>query len=311
MRRGRGHPFKQVTLAWMEGTGGCDGAGAEATAASPALTPLATAARITLEQHYRVTTRYSHARGAYAELCHLFPDAHLQTLSTAMLRTWIAHMRRNGNRASTINAKLSAVGVMFGYFEIEGRKVPYVREALAPKWWMTPETEARAIAWCHAHGAADFAEYIRWTVLTGLRVEETLRVQRQHFTGLGTDHPSLTVPGTKTRAAQATIPLLPEAADIAMRLMGHEGAATDHLFRVRYVALQLRWKACRKALGLEGIHGATLKSFRRSFARIATERGLPPDMLRQYMRHEHLATTAGYLRLVGGYGTEQMREWFR
>lgn len=55
---------------------------------------------------------------------------------------------------------------------------------------------------------------------------------------------------------------------------------------------------------------ATLKAFRRSFARHATERGLPPDMLRQYLRHEHLATTAGYLKLVGGYTTEHLRPWF-
>lgn len=311
MRRRRGHPFGSITTMWMAADSG-NGVDAQTPPSStPALTPLAKAARTVLEQHYSVTTRYGHARAAYAELCHLFPDAHLETLNKAMLQTWVAYMRRRGNKPSTINCKLSVVGVMFGYFDIEGRTVPFVRESPVPMWWLTPETEKLAIAWCHTAQAIDLAEYIRWTVLTGLRVEETLRVQRQHFTRLETDQPSLTVPGTKTRAAQATIPLLPEAAALAIRLLGEEGSATDHLFRVRYVALQRRWQECRKALGLEGIHGATLKSFRRSFARIATERGLPPDMLRQYMRHEHLATTAGYLRLVGGYGTEQMRQWFR
>lgn len=302
--RGKGRPLKPVTETWM--------AGAETSSpSSPGLTPLATAARIVLEQHYRATTRYKHARFAFAELCHYFPDAHLETLTKDMLQTWVARMRLNGNRPNTINAKLSTVGVLFTYFDLEGCKVPYVSKGKDPQWWLTPETEARAIAWCHENGFTDLAEYIRWTVLTGLRVQESLRVQRQHFTGLGSDRPSLTVPGTKTRAAQATIPLLPEAAAIAVRLLGDGGAVTDHLFRVRYIALQQRWFACRKALGLENTYGATLKAFRRSFARIATERGVPTDMLRQYMRHELLSTTEGYLRLVGGYRTEQLREWFR
>jgi integrase len=295
----------------MEGSRAGDGDALALSSPSAGPTPLEAAARIVLEQHYRVTTRYGHARAAFAELCLLFPAAHLETLTKDMLRAWIAHMRRKGNKPSTINCKLSVVGVMFGYFDIKGREVPFVAQPAVPMWWMTPETEKRAIAWCRANDADALANYIRWTVLTGLRVEETLRVQRQHFTGLGTAHPSLTVPGTKTRAAQAAIPLLPEAVDIAVRLLGSEGAATDRIFPMRYDKLQRGWKECRKALGLEGVHGATLKALRRSFARIATERGVPPDMLRQYMRHELLATTAGYLRLVGGYGTEQMRQWFR
>lgn len=307
MRRGKGRPFGEATRRYMQGSD--DSVASSITATT--LTPLKAATQVVLEQHYRATTRYGHARTAFAELCSLFPDASLESLTKEMLLTWRTRMRLAGNKASTVNCKLSVIGVLFAHFDIEGPRVPYVREIPAPQWWLTPETEKRVLAWCLTNDVADFADYVRWTVLTGLRVEETLRVQRQHFTGLDTEHPSLTVPGTKTRAAQATIPLLPEAADIAVRLMGAEGLATDHLFAVRYVALQRLWQTCRKALGLDGIHGATLKSFRRSFARIATERGLPPDMLRQYMRHEHLATTAGYLRLVGGYGTEQMRQWFR
>lgn len=302
----RGRPFTATTLAWLA-PHDVDG---ESTTMSPTLTPLRHATRVVLEQHYRQTSRYRQSRTAFAELCHLFPDAHLETLTTVMLREWIARMRLKGNRSSTINCKLSVVGVLFSHFEIEGRKVPYVAKGHELKWWLTPELEDAAVTWLRTNCCDDLADYVRWTVLTGLRVEESLRVQRQHLTGFSIHQPSLTVPGTKSRAAQSTIPLFHEAANIAMRRLGLEGAPTDHLFDVPYVILQREWQRCRNAIGLEGTHGATLKAFRRSFARHATERGLPPDMLRQYLRHEHLSTTAGYLKLVGGYSTEHLRQWF-
>lgn len=274
-------------------------------------TPLVQATAIVLEQHYRHTTRYRQSRTAYKQLCALFPDATLEDLSIAMLRQWVVVMRARGNVPSTINCKLSTVGKLFKHFDVYGRKVPYVAKAKDLKWWLTPEMEGAAITWLRENNCHDLAVYVRWTVLTGLRVHETLRVQRHHFTGLTTDTPALTVPGTKSGAAQATIPLFPEAAAIAARLLGTNGTATDHLFVIPYVDLALQWRACRKAIGLQGTHGATLKALRRSFARLATERGLPTELLRLYLRHSNIETTVGYLRLVGGYATEQMRQWFR
>jgi integrase len=204
---------------------------------------------------------------------------------------------------------------MFAHFGMEDAiTIPSVPKERTLKWWLTPEVEEQATRWMREQGYDDLADYTRWTVLTGLRVMETLRVSRQHFTALASDEASLTVPGTKTRDAQATLPLLPEAATLARNRLGRNHSApspADRLFPVRYVKLHTQWMECRRAIGLGGIPGATLKAFRRSFARQATERGLPPDMLRQYMRHEHLETTAGYLRLVGGYSTDTMRQWLR
>jgi hypothetical protein len=58
-------------------------------------------------------------------------------------------------------------------------------------------------------------------------------------------------------------------------------------------------------LGVSNVATATLKSLRRSFARRATLKGMPTDVLRQYLRHSDIKTTQGYLNLIGGYGLEE------
>jgi hypothetical protein len=89
IRRGRGRPFTATTLAWLA-PDDVDVEHAAPATSSLTLTPLRNATRVVLEQHYRQTTRYSQSLAAFAELCELFPGAHLETLTTAMLRQWIA-----------------------------------------------------------------------------------------------------------------------------------------------------------------------------------------------------------------------------
>jgi integrase len=237
-------------------------------------------------------------------------------------------MRARGNGASTINCHLSTVGVMFKHFDVQSAcRVPYVREPKNLKWWLTPEVEAQATGWMTANGYHDLRDYTIFVVRTGLRLEEVLRCQRTHFTGLATARPSLSIPGTKTAAAQASIPLLPEAAALALARLGPDGDPCDYLFAgrtnqrtwkrhnggpspMRYHDLQEPWLMCRRAIGLGDVRGATLKAFRRSFARIGSDRGVPTEILQKYLRHELISTTMEYLRLTGGSDVERMRQWF-
>jgi integrase len=71
-----------------------------------------------------------------------------------------------------------------------------------------------------------------------------------------------------------------------------------------------KWATVRKQMGIEH-PGATLKAFRRGAARQLTVGGMPLDMLRQYLRHESVSTTMGYLRLVGGYDKNEMRKFLK
>jgi integrase len=304
MTGGRHHKrFATATIAFMD---------AECASPSPhGMTPLRYAAHVVLEEHYKRTSRYDHSRRAYADLCDLFPDACVETLSTAMLRQWVKRMEERGNKASTINANLSTIGVMFEHLDVlEPCRVPYVPKRKELKWWLSPEVEQQATTWLITNGHHDLRDFMRFVVLTGLRVEEVLRCKRGDFTGLCTDRPTLSVPGTKTTMSQAAIPLLPEAASLVVTRLGHEGRTEDHLFHVRYHTLQAGWMECRKALGITST-SATLKSFRRSFARVASDRGTPTEIIQKLLRHEMIQTTMDYLRLTGGSDVERMRQWMR
>jgi integrase len=193
---------------------------------------------------------------------------------------------------------LSAIGV----------KIPddfHFKVPKLPKWFLRPEDEARVPL---VPGLAPVAlHFIQWTVATGLRVEETLRVQANYVSsaiirvdGTPRELYILNVPGTKTAGAQATIVLSDEAVEVLRRAGWPALRPTALVFDMPYKELRLEWLKVREFLGVSDVPTATLKALRRSYARRATLKGMPMDVLRQYLRHADIKTTEGYLKLVGG-----------
>jgi integrase len=172
------------------------------------------------------------------------------------------------------------------------------------KWWLTPrQQEAMRSMLGPDEPLMQFAD---WTLLTGLRVEETLRLTRDSF---NEDFTEVNVPGLKTVASQATLPLSSAATVVAVYVF--KGRKRGLMFHtVNYCQLRRKWATVRKQMGIEN-PGATLKAFRRGAARQLTVGGMPLDMLRQYLRHESVRTTMGYLRLVGGYDKDEMRKFLK
>ncbi len=148
------------------------------------------------------------------------------------------------------------------------------------------------------------ADFIDWTVWTGLRVEESLRLRRSSFAN---GFRSVTVPGLKTLGSQATLPISSDATALAKRIFAASSGDAP-MFPISYYQLLRRWLAAMKAMEIDHPM-ATLKALRRSAARYLTVGGMPLDILRQYLRHNSVSTTMGYLRLTGGYGENEMRRW--
>lgn len=237
--------------------------------------------------------------------------AMLHDITTDVLYEWQEHCIQAGNSPATIKAKMSMVSGLFdaarlhcGY-SLPKPRIPYPKVPRQLKWWLTPDYERKAIEWCEAHGETDLLDYLRWTIETGLRVEETLACEREHFINLTTERPELSVPGTKTADSQATIPL----STMAARIAGDRLASSPRLFgKTSYKRLAMAWRACRKSLGISN-PTATLKSLRRRFARDRSVKGCPMPVLQQMLRHRDQRTTMEYLRLTGGYSSEEMRRW--
>lgn len=182
--------------------------------------------------------------------------------------------------------------------------------AITPKhtWYLTPEKATDLIKWVRGlAGSEDMADLIAWIVLTGVRVEEALRLRRKHIT-LGA-HPKAKVPGTKTKNSVRLIPLSTLAAGliegILTRLPEDPEAA---IFVGTYTKYKLRWVACRMYLG-ETDTTCTLKGLRRSFAASMVDREMPVEMISTILGHTDLRTTMGYLRLVGNFMGERARKW--
>lgn len=277
---------------------------------------LGQACGVALERHWQGMRKLPGAKsGCAALLRSVAASRPLRSISDQDLRDYLAAMQAAGLSQATVHARLCIVSTVFRVAADNGYsgpapRLPRHRIAPALKWWLTPEMEAALSEWAARRDSRMVLwHFAHWTVLTGLRVEETLRVRAHHFTGLGGDHPTLTVPGTKTENSQATLAIAPEAAALALRLLVPHGDAQAVLFSVSYLGLQRRWQVARRHFGWSA-QTATLKALRRSFARRLAVKGCPEHILQQMLRHTDPSTTRGYLRLVGGgYSTEEQRKW--
>jgi len=223
---------------------------------------------------------------------------------------------------------LRAMGVDLG--KAEDR--PKLSKKRPLKWWLSPSDEERLVRRFQSAGGGQslmMAHYIRFVTRSGLRVEEALALTPASLSfTVAAPSPregaSVTVRGTKTAGSHATLPLLPDAYDAlveAWRLEWTEALHTTdrretRIFRfgktpeVSYSIAASIWEGCRRFLGQQDNPTATLKALRRSAARyLHISKGMPLDMVREYLRHDDIETTQGYLRLTGGYGEADMRRF--
>ena len=210
------------------------------------------------------------------------------------LRDW--HLQA-GLAIATLNVRLACLSTL-------GVHVTYYPPPRQRKWFLSAEEEIRFNA---MQFLPPLPAFVMWTVATGLRVEESLAL-RWHDVDF--KEGTVVVSGTKTDMSQAILPMSQEAhATLKDHALGTTVRPSDLVFDISYRKLRVRWEGARARLGLGDIPTATLKSLRRSFARRAHLRGMPVDVLRQYLRHGSLKTTQAYLWLVGGYSQDEMRRW--
>lgn len=237
--------------------------------------------------------------------------ADLDAISSEDVDRFKEHCRDDReNGAKTINAKLSALSVIFKIAQNRkpklmhhDLKLPRVRPQVTLKWWMKPEDMVKAADYLTAQNDTLFLHYIQFLLLTGLRVKEALNVRLRDFRGLDTEKAFLRVPGTKNESSEATIAITEEARQIVLKRDAENkarGQTSDRLFDVNYTHMQRRWTVLREFLGYGDVKTATLRALRRSFAHLGvTKYKMDALTLRSVMRHSSVNTTQGYLRLTG------------
>jgi integrase len=282
------------------------------------------AAQLALDTHwvgmaYEVTTKkvvwpivrfFEDVRGVYD----------IDDITSEDLDAFVADCRSRGNTSSTINKNLSNLSVINTVAlerkpPLTATKLPIKRQRVSPteKWWLRPEDMERATRWLREErGDPIFADFIEIIVKQGLRVEEALRLEPRHFTGLDTEEPWLHVPGTKTKQSGDSIPVYPWAVEVLKRSL--QRAKVQRLERLYpYTTRQAsdRWNEVRAFLGASHINTATLRALRRTFAYYAnTVYKMPTRTLQRVLRHNNITTTEGYLQLLGTDEVARSREYF-
>jgi integrase len=236
---------------------------------------------------------------------------HIEDVTPDHVTYAVKSLEANGLRPASIRRKIACVGVL-GVSLKSCR--PRLRKSL--KWWLKPEQRVSLVAWLRAQPktphALVVADYIDWACVTGLRIEESLRLCRRDFTvdPVDTLRVTMTVPGTKTESSHRTLPLSRAAAAVFHSRFPSGSHQTAKMFPTSYRQMMHLWWKCREFLGEGSNHLCTLKAIRRSGARhLHTDLGLPLDLTRDYLGHTDVKTTMGYLALVGGYKEEEFRKW--
>lgn len=231
------------------------------------------------------------------------------------IRAATSNWYKQGLAPATIQKRLSCLATLG--VNVAGCKVHVPKQL---KWHLSESQRVEALKWLREQEAGlgfhALADFIEWTTRTGLRLEESLGLR------WGDLHQDLTtgaafgisVPGSKTTNAQATLPISTEVAKLLRKRFFIEGkpSLNNRVFPFEYTSLLKVWDEVRKQFGWQDDPTATLKALRRSAARyLHVDCGMPLHMVQQYLRHSNMATTLEYLRLTGGYGTEEMRRYLK
>lgn len=217
---------------------------------------------------------------------------------------------------ATINKRLCVLSAMG--INAQGN---WQRDKSPLKWWLHPDKGEKLLTYLRSdpapfRNAVLTADYVEWAMMVGMRVEESLRLtwgdvhlSFEQDAEAVISHTEVTVPGTKTSGAQASIAIALRPALVLQRRYEARAPREQRVFAIHYDQLHDCWAHCRKFLGVTDNPLATLRALRRTSARHLTTKGMPLDIVRQYLRHRDIKTTLGYLRLVGGYTTEEQRKW--
>nr|WP_316651563.1 site-specific integrase [uncultured Gellertiella sp.] len=215
-----------------------------------------------------------------------------------------------GLSPATINKRLNCLSKMG--VDVQGLRVKNPKQL---KWHLKESDKPKVLEYLRSqqsHHWNCIAAFIEWTTLTGLRIEESLRLT---WGDTSLNQGTISVPGTKTGTSQATLPLGAKAASLLLSLIDADPQNTgprDCVFNLTYDGLLEGWQLVREFFGWQDDPTATLKALRRSAARyLHVDCGMPLHMVQQYLRHESMDTTLEYLRLTGGYGTEEMRRFLK
>lgn len=221
------------------------------------------------------------------------------------IQGYITTLNLMGLSPSTVRTRIS---VLRKCFKLSGLLFPDERITLParskrPKWVLPEEKQT---AFLLALTDKQARQVLTFCLLTGLRIEEALRLTGGHFIKptLG-DKWQLEVPVDpttgigKTQGSNDVIPISGEAVLVVRHLLfALGGNPANRLWSIPYGAVLESFNEAKEAMGWTD-PTCTPKAMRRTFAWRLLKRGVPVDVIQTLLRHGSLMTTSLYLNAVG------------
>ncbi|MQB00687.1 MAG: tyrosine-type recombinase/integrase [Actinobacteria bacterium] len=226
-------------------------------------------------------------------------------IDTAMVDTYITHLKAEGNTNSTVNRKLNALSKMLGFAHKRGwlTGTPHYerqKELAGRVRFLTVEEEGQVTATMAHFGCNDEARLVEFLIDTGLR-----RGEWQALTWRDYDRKSGTITLWETKNGHArTVPLTKRAADIILTgvtapARGVSRPPTDKVFD--YITddnFRSAWNRTREHLGLNGDKDFVPHMLRHTCASRLVQRGVPITVVKEFLGHKAIQVTMRYAHLA-------------
>ena len=221
-----------------------------------------------------------------------FGDQFVRAIQPEHIGAWLHSLDCSSKTKRHILERMQTVmkaGVEWGYLSRSPARGRAVRppadsratDVLPFESW----AEVKAIATAAGKYREDFARAIIFAAGTGLRPGEWTRITHGN---IDRKNRWVSVPGTKNRNAQRSVPLMQRVADN----LGPRGLPHTRLFHINYHRFRNHWWI--KALNDVGLEQRPPGQLRHTFATLALQQGIPLDIVSSWMGHESVDVTKRY-----------------
>lgn len=265
--------------------------------------------RWTLEQAYERTRALCWigrawepaARNHYKELVLFFggPSRYIDTITLDHIDSFVDSLLEKGNSNGTINRKLAVLSKMFNVAHERGKlpnipKIPRRKEAKHRIRFLTPEEETTMHRLFRQMGYTDHADAMLVLLYTGFRLSECWRLECRDV-----DLEKGTITAWKTKNGNPrTIPIVDKIRPIIERRMQMNPGGRLFPKAESNQGFENAWRKVKEQMGLSNDKQFIPHALRHTCASRLAQAGVGMIVIKEWMGHNSINTTARYTHLA-------------
>ena len=227
-------------------------------------------------------------------------DTPIERIDTDAIDGFIGHLIARGNSNGTINRKLAVLSKTLRFARDRGiiNSIPRLErkpEGFGRIRWLSADEEEALLRLLRGWGKEDHAEVVEVLIDTGFRPVELYNLTARD---VSVKEGSITIWKSKGRDIPRTVYMTKRVRAIIERRISAATAPTDQLFPYDNFWMRYVWDRARTSLGLANDEHFVPYICRHTCASRLVQRGIPINVVREWMGHKSIVMTMRYAHLA-------------